>query len=226
MKVLDLFCCCGGAAMGLSDNGNNKITGVDITNDHEYPFEFIGIDVFDLWESFFEEFDLIWASPPCQHYLPINKWRGNYYPDLVARTRQLLIETGKPFIIENVPGAPIRRDLLLCGEMFEDLRILRHRIFEFGNGFKKPLRLPHKKHKRTLDNRGNKTPNSYYACVSGHGGNGYSFSLKNWQNAMGIDWINKKTHLTQAIPPAYSNYIITGKVKHVKQLEDFLYSNI
>lgn len=206
--------------MGLYDNGNNKITGIDITNDHQYPFEFINIDVFELYENFFKEFDLIWASPPCQHYIPTNKWHGKYYPDLVARTRQLLEQTGKPYIIENVPGAPIRHDLMLCGEMFEGLRILRHRFFEFGGGFKKPLRLPHKKHKATFYN-GN-VLRSYYASLAGHGSASFSYRIEDWQKSIGIDWITKKKHLTQAIPPAYSNYIITGKVKHVKTLEEFL----
>lgn len=220
MKVLDLFCCCGGASMGLSDHGNNKVTGVDITTNHEYPFEFIGgISVFDLHESFFDEFDLIWASPPCQHYLPLNKWRGNEYPDLIGPTRKLLKKIGKPYILENVPGAPIKQDLLLCGEMFTSLRILRHRIFEFGNGFKKPYKLPHKRHKDTFVE--NQVKKSHYACVAGHGGNAYSFTLKDWQKAMGIDWITNKVHLAQAIPPTYANYIITNKVEHVIRLDDF-----
>jgi len=220
MKILDLFSCCGGAGKGLSDNGNNDVVGVDITNNHEYPFIFIHSDVFELPMSFFQHFDLIWASPPCQHYLPLNKWRGNEYPDLVGKTRELLKKTRIPYIIENVPGAPIRQDLLLCGEMFNDLRIIRHRIFEFGNGFKKPYKLPHKRHKDTFIE--NNVKKSRYACVAGHGGNSYSFTLTDWQKAMGIDWITNKEHLAQAIPPAYANYIITNKVEHVKRLEDFL----
>lgn len=236
MKVLDLFCCCGGAAKGLSNNGNNKVTGVDITKDHEYPFEFIGgMNVFDLSKSFFDEFDLIWASPPCQHYILTNKYKDNKHPDLVADTRNLLIKIGKPFIIENVPNAPIRKDLLLCGEMFEGLRILRHRVFEFGNGFNKPFALPHRHRISLVDGSavgvysggiapgcwGNKKRREEFIRKRKET-NTYSFSIKEWQKAMGIDWITKRKHLAQAIPPAYSNYIITNKVKHVKTIEDYL----
>ena len=227
MKVLDLFCCCGGAAKGLHDAGF-EVTGVDITNNHEYPYEFINADVFTLGYRFFQAFDLIWASPPCQHYIPTNKWRGDVHPDLVEPTRRLLLYTDKPFIIENVVGAPIRKDLRLCGEMFL-LRVIRHRIFEI-HGFT-VMQPPHIKHRLSVMdgtavgcysggiNPGfwgdkskqqafrKKRKDSYYACVAGHGGNGYSFKLKDWQNAMNIYHITRKEHLTQAIPPAYSKYI-------------------
>lgn len=208
--------------MGLSDHGNNTVVGVDITEDHQYPFEFIHSDVFDLKHSFLRSFDLIWASPPCQSYLPMNNWRGNEYPDLIERTRMLLNHIGVPYVIENVPNAPIRRDLLLCGEMFEGLRVLRHRIFEFGNGFKAPYVLQHRQHKINRLKDWKRTKDSYYACLAGHGGNSYSFHLKDWQKAVGIDWITKKEHLTQAIPPKYSNYIITNKIKNLRRLEDYL----
>ena len=228
MKILDLFCCCGGSSKGLSEHG--QVTGVDITDNHQYPYDFIHSDVFDLRPDFFEKFDFIWASPPCQHYIPTNKWRGNKYPDLISKTRELLHKTGKPFVIENVQGAPIRKDLRLCGEMF-GLRVIRHRLFEI-EGF--PIIQPkHEKHKLSVMNGtaigcwsggvkpgfwGNKEKqrefvkkrkDSYYACVSGHGGNGFSFKLKDWQDAMGIDWVTKKEHLTQMIPPAYARYIIS-----------------
>lgn len=195
--------------MGLR-NAGFEVMGVDITNNHEYPFEFIHSDVFQLEPEFFDQFDLIWASPPCQAYSFGTEGirnRGKEYPDLVAPTRQLLKDTGKPFIIENVAGAPIRKDIVLCGEMF-GLRIVRHRHFEIeGFTVLNPL---HEKHKEPLGpiaesiigrNR------SYYAQIAGHGGDSYSYSLKDWQQAIGIDWITKKEHLTQAVPPKYSEYI-------------------
>lgn len=204
MKVLDLFCCCGGAAKGLSDAGF-EVTGVDITDNHEYPYDFVHSNVFDLDPYWIAQFDLIWASPPCQAYSwGTRKGRTEKFPDLVDRTRQLLQETGKSFIIENVIGAPITKNLLLCGEMF-GLRVLRHRIFEI-HGFR-VLQPKHEKHKQPLD----KT-HSFYACVSGHGGDGYSFRLEDWQQAIGIDHITKKEHLTQAVPPKYSEYI-AGYIK-------------
>ena len=186
--------------MGLWDNDSNEVTGVDITDDHDYPFEFVHKDVFDLPLSFFEKFDLIWASPPCQFYSWSARKHKKEYPDLIAKTRNLLQKTGKPFIIENVQGAPLRKDLRLCGEMF-GLRVLRHRIFEI-EGFW-VMQPPHLKHRKPVDDI-----HSYYACVAGHGGASYSFRIEHWKEAMQIDWINKKNHLTQAVPPAYSDYIL------------------
>ena len=227
MKLLDLFCCCGGISKGFHDSGF-ECTGVDIKDDHQYPYEFIQSDVFDLPLSFFEQFDIIHASPPCQFYIPTNKWRENTYPDLIDKTRQLLLRVGKPFIIENVQGAPVRKDLRLCGEMF-GLRVIRHRLFEI-HGFT-IMQPKHEKHKLSVMNGSaigvytgginpgfwgdkkkqqefrKKRKDSYYACVAGHGGQSYSFKLEDWKKAMGIDWVDNKEHLTQMIPPAYSNYI-------------------
>jgi DNA (cytosine-5)-methyltransferase 1 len=197
LKTLDLFCCCGGASRGLADAGF-EVTGVDITDDHQYPYNFIHSDVFDLPTEFISSFDFIWASPPCQHYTwSARRWKKDF-PDLVDKTRQLLQNSGKPYIIENVIGAPLRKDIILCGEMF-GLRVIRHRIFETNFTVFQP---PHIKHRLPSNGR------SYYACVAGHGGEGYSFKLEDWQKAMGIDWITNKKHLAQAIPPTYSKYLI------------------
>jgi DNA (cytosine-5)-methyltransferase 1 len=198
-KALDLFCCCGGAAKGLAEAGFD-VTGVDITDGHDYPFTFIQNNVFNLSPDFLGQFDLIWASPPCQHYSYGTRKFERYkqHPDLVGHTRELLKKTGKPYIIENVVGAPLRKDLRLCGIMF-GLRVIRHRIFEI-EGFT-VLAPPHEKHVQPERGR------SHYAQVAGHGGESYSFKMEDWKKAMGIDHINRKEHLTQAVPPAYSHYI-------------------
>jgi len=159
LKFLDLFCCCGGISKGVSNvYPDADITGIDITDGHNYPFNFIQSDVFKLPLSFFEKFDLIHASPPCQHYsFSINTQRRQMYPDLVEKTRNLLKKTGKKFTIENIPGSPVRPDLILCGEYF-NIRVIRHRVFEInGFTFKQP---EHKKHKRPID-----TTHSYYMQV-------------------------------------------------------------
>lgn len=202
MRCLDLFCCCGGAAKGISNLGH-EVIGVDITNNHQYPFEFIHSDVFNLDIDFIKGFDLVWASPPCQVFTwGTRKDRKDKFPDLVDKTRQLLLGVGKPFILENVVGAPLRKDLVLCGEMF-GLNVIRHRIFEI-HGFT-VLQPPHIKH-RSPKNKNH----SSYCCVSGHGGDSVSFRLEDWQEAMGIYHITNKVHLTQAVPPAYSEYIVKG----------------
>lgn len=202
LKALDLFSCCGGAGQGLKDGGFDEVVGVDITPGHEYPFEQIIADVFTLSLDFLRQFNFIWASPPCQFYTLATahlRANGKEYPDLVALTRDLLIKTGKPFVIENTNGAPIRRDLMLCGEMF-GLRVLRHRYFEI-NGFQ-VAQPKHIKHKPQIDAK-----HSYYMCVAGKGGNSASYRLDDWRDAMRINWISQREHLTQAIPPAYSAFI-------------------
>jgi DNA (cytosine-5)-methyltransferase 1 len=187
-------------AKGFTDAGH-EVTGVDITDDHQYLYDFIHSDVFKLKPEFLTKFDLIHASPPCQFYSWSTKKNRTFekYPDLIGRTRQLLLKTNKPYIIENVIGAPLRKDLRLCGEMF-GLRVLRHRLFEI-HGFT-VLQPPHIKHHQPISKN-----HSYYAGVFGHGGQSFSTSLKTWQDAMSIHWISKKKHLAQAIPPKYAEYI-------------------
>lgn len=202
MRFLDLFCCCGGISRGMKDAiPTAEITGVDVTDDHDYPFNFIHSNVFDLTDEFLEKFDLIHASPPCQHYSnSISKSKRQIYPDLVARIRRRLRRTAIPFTLENIPNSPLRKDLILCGEMF-GLRVIRHRIFEL-RGFT-ILQPPHIRHKNPIDKK-----HSYYAQVAGHGGDSYSFKIQDHKMAMGIDWVSKKHHLNQMIPPAYYEYII------------------
>lgn len=191
---------------GLNNNGKNRVVGVDIENTHNYPFEFIHSDVFKLEKSFFEEFDLIHASPPCQQFsIGSKRWLNLGYdmpPNLIPQTRELLLKTEKPFIIENVPNAPLRKDLLLCGEMF-GLRVVRHRIFELEKiRVKQPS---HPKHKPRPDKK-----HSYYCQLAGHGGDSYSYKLEDWQRASGIHWIKDKEHMVEMIPPSYSEYIINN----------------
>lgn len=152
MKALDLFCCDGGAAMGLHQAGFDEIVGIDIAPHPNYPFDFIQGDATNPPVDF-KDFDFIWASPPCQmfsaatHINPKqhSKRRG-IYRNLIPETRKLLQDSGIPFCIENVPKAPLRKDLLLCGEMF-GLRVIRHRIFEICGFRAEKRRHPHhKKH--------------------------------------------------------------------------------
>lgn len=219
MKFLDLFCCCGGISKGLHNAfPDAQITGVDIKDGHNYPYEFIKSDVFDLPLSFFEQFDIIHASPPCQFYIPTNKNKVTKHYDLISKTRELLNKTGKPYVIENVPGSPLRKDLILCGEMF-GLRVIRHRLFEIS-GFK-ILQPKHEKHKLSVIN-GTAVPVYSGGFCPGFWGNKerrkefiqnrkennlYNYTIQDYQKAMGIDWVNDKKHLTQMIPPAYYQYI-------------------
>lgn len=146
MIMLDVFCAGGGSATGLHQAcPDARIIGIDKEPQPDYPFEFIQADY---TEAKCIKADFAWASPPCQRYSrggnPTSRER---YPDLVAPTREMLLRMKVPFVIENVMGAPLRKDLMLCGEMFK-LGVFRHRIFEI-NGFecRQPI---HPKHIGTV----------------------------------------------------------------------------
>lgn len=205
-RVLDLFCGGGGVSMGIYLAGASKVTGVDIKDEPEYPcltsedFTFIQADATKFDIDFLRSFDFIWASPPCQSYTFASaRWRnlGKTYPDLVEPTRNMLLSSGVPFCMENVISAPLRKDLLLCGEMF-GIKVIRHRIFEL-NGFKarQPQHISHKGSVKA----------GHYVTVAGHGGDGKA-SLKAWQDAMQIHWMKNKKTLAESIPPVYSRYIL------------------
>lgn len=142
-RLLDLFCGAGGAAMGYHRAGF-EVVGVDIKPQPHYPFEFIRADALDVLANLRHgqlgwglDFSAIHASPPCQAYSVMKSLKhGREHPELVDATRQGLDETGLPYIIENVPGSPLRAQVMLCGSMF-GLKsgrgyLRRHRYFEMN----------------------------------------------------------------------------------------------
>ena len=205
-RLLDLFCCAGGAGVGYSKAGF-EVVGVDLNPQPHYPFPFIQADALNLDPRFIASFDAVHASPPCQSYSDLAKRNGNAdaWPRLVEPVREMLIETGLPFIIENVDGAPLIDAIVLCGTMFPKLRVLRHRLFEANFTILTP---PHKKHPKvhTFDRRkshfGKTDEWKDFVQVTG-GGN---CTLAAAQEAMGIDWMTKN-EINEAIPPAYTELI-------------------
>lgn len=208
-RLLDLYCCAGGAAFGYEQAGFD-VTGVDIDPQSNYPFKFLQADALSLTPEFLSEFDAIHASPPCQRFSDLAKRNGNGddWPDLIADTRAMLVETGKPWVIENVEGAPLIAPIVLCGTMFQGLRVIRHRLFESNFPIAQPDHIPHVEHPRvhTLDKRKNhygKTCEwSDFVQVTG-GGN---CSIAAARDAMGIDWMSKR-EINESIPPAYAEYV-------------------
>jgi len=209
VRVLDLFCGTGGAAMGshraLPDA---EIVGVDIKPQPRYPFEFVEADAmtFPL-----DGFDFVWASPPCQHYsvlTPVD--RKAEHPDLIGATRARLEASGADWVMENVPGARrvLRDPIRLCGSSF-GLPIWRHRYFEAPwlpfallpvcQHFPKPVVVSGNTRRTVL--------------ISGRGmrkEQGKRFSgnrIAEKRAAMQIDWMTDD-EITLAIPPAYSEYIL------------------
>jgi DNA (cytosine-5)-methyltransferase 1 len=195
-RALDLFCGAGGASEGLSLAGYD-VTGVDISHQPNYRYTLVVADVFELPMSYFKEFDLIWASPPCQRYSFSRTPNRKKHPDYIHIIRDTLELTRKPYIIENVPNAPLIEPIMLCGRMF-DLPLIRHRLFESNYELKKPEHKPHD---------GNEIP------VYGNGTSlwhvntkGKKFTISEKQSAMGIHWMNRR-ELSQAIPPIYARYL-------------------
>lgn len=205
-RLLDLFSCAGGAAMGYHRAGF-EVVGVDIDPQPRYPFEFIQADALSLSSDFLASFDAIHASPPCQSYSDLAKRNGNAdkWPRLIEPVRDLLAGTGLPYIIENVEGAPLRDPVVLCGTMFPPLRVIRHRLFESNIDLevpphgKHPLVFTHDKRKRHY---GQLDQNTSFVQVTG-GGN---CSIANARDALGIDWMTKN-ELNESIPPAYTEFL-------------------
>lgn len=207
LKLLDAYCGAGGAGTGYARVGFD-VTGVDIVNQPNYPYRFIRGNALDLLadREFMAQFDAVHASCPCQAHSDLAHRTGREYPDLIWPTRQLLWNTGLPYVIENVEGAPLYQPIVLCGTMFEGLRVLRHRLFECNFEIVAP---PHPKHPLvfTHDKRkahhGKLDQDVSFVQVTG-GGNA---TIANKLDAMGIDWMDGNQEINEAIPPAYTEYV-------------------
>lgn len=185
-----------------------EVVGVDINPHKHYPFEFHQADAFEYLTKHGREFDLIHASPPCQAFSSasiIHRNRGKKYDDLIEPIRSMLISINKPYVIENVPRAPLHNPIILCGTMF-GLGVFRHRLFESNCFLFTPEHHPH---------NGKIGDGKFFSVAGGSGRwkcwgtvhrNVSKGTVKQWQEAMGIDWMIGK-ELTQAIPPAYTEFI-------------------
>lgn len=221
-RLLDLFCGAGGATKGYQRAGF-YVVGVDIKPQPHYCGE--EFHQADALEFPLEGYDVYHASPPCQFYsIACARWRnaGYQYKDLIALTRQR-IPVESPYVIENVSGAKryLLNPILLCGMMF-GLKVVRHRWFEVWPFMMSPGHsslMCHGAVTRKIainDPAGHGRPGHTYRAltVSGHGGDSQSFRWQDWKEAMGIDWMTKQ-ELTQAIPPAYTEYIGKWLMKSV-----------
>jgi DNA (cytosine-5)-methyltransferase 1 len=210
MKLLDLYCKAGGASKGYADAGF-EVTGVDIKKQKRYPYTFIQADCLELMQDleFLQSFDAIAASPPCQTHSRTKHLRdaqGNTTDkvDLIPQTRAALIASGKPYIIENVPGAPLINPVQFCGSSF-GLKVRRHRLFESNIKLAGSV-CNHKEQGKPVGVYGamNDTPqglntkNGKYVI-----GGSTAKSIEEAREAMGIDWM-LWGDLVEAIPPHYT----------------------
>lgn len=197
--LLDLFCGAGGASVGYHRAGFDVI-GIDINPQPRYPFPFIQADALGGmveakvdWEGY----AAIHASPPCQAFTRAKQLQGNAHPDLLRAVRELLAATGKPYVIENVPGAPLINPTTLCGMMF-GLNVYRHRLFESNVPLPLIMHPPH--HKKQVKMGRPVREGDIIQVVGCFSGIGYA------RKAMGISWMTRD-ELAQAIPPAYTEWI-------------------
>ena len=195
--ILDLFCGAGGAGMGYRRAGF-QVTGVDIKPQPRYPFPFIQADVLSLDPAFLALFDAVHASPPCQKFTLASRIRGNEHPDFVNAVRLMLMAAGRPWVIENVEGAPLFEPVTLCGLMFPGLRVYRHRLFEAPFPIQTPA---HGRHTVPLTKMGRAVPDGSFMHVVGNF-NG----AETGRRAMGCPWMTRDG-LREAIPPAYTRHV-------------------
>lgn len=219
-RILDLFCCAGGAAMGYHQAGFDVI-GVDLSPQPRYPFGFIQMDALAVDKRFLRTFDAIHASPPCQGYTAMRHAPGaKGAPRIIAQVREILEATGLPWVIENVEEArsEMREPIMLCGSAFDlgshGCELRRHRLFEsnvslYSKGCRhgdKPVVGVYGGHARIRSAR--------------HGGRGTQDAWPNGHKpvaaeAMGMDWATL-AEMSEAIPPAYTKFIGMQLMQYVR----------
>ena len=207
MRLLDLFCGAGGAAMGYHRAGFDEIVGVDNRPQPRYPFEFVQAAALEYVAEHGHEFDDIPASPPWQAFsqaVKIANRKGR--PNLIPATRESLVGLGLPYVIENVPTASdqLREPVMLCGSSF-GLPVRRHRLFE-SNFWIWGIHCSHKEYPRRYAPAWNRTHPLRVLSLAG----GYQqrqASIEEHRAAMGIDWEMDIKELSESIPPAYTEYI-------------------
>lgn len=207
--ILDLYCGAGGMGQGLRQAGF-EIIGVDIEHQARYPGDFIEADALDFLRDLLADegpwsvshFAAVHASPPCQASTRLRtRWPGRSWPELIAPTRELMIEVGLPYVIENVEGAKLLDPVILCGSMF-GLAVRRHRLFETSFALQAP-RCRHAEQGRVVGVYGHTGSGADRGRAKGEGRRN---DVAEWRDAMGIDWMTRD-ELAQAIPPAYGEHV-------------------
>jgi DNA (cytosine-5)-methyltransferase 1 len=211
VNALDLFCCAGGATRGLQQAGFH-VVGVDLSTRPNYCGNmFVQADALEyLATANLDRFDFIWASPPCQKFTSMRHAPGTKtHRDLIAPTRALLERSGKPFVIENVVGAPLVNPVTLCGTMFrlqapDGASLRRHRLFESSFPLSAPCACRHAG--PVIGIYGTHVRDRRRPAGLNHS----SGSNRPWEHAfiaMGVP-VGAMTlaELSEAIPPAYARY--------------------
>lgn len=211
MRLLDLYCCQGGASKGYADAGFD-VVGVDCYAQPRYPYKFVQADAIHYLRNHAADFDAVHASPPCQAYSEAQRIQDRDHPDLIADTRAALIETGLPYVIENVMGArrELRNPIMLCGTMFPALRVYRHRLFESNFPVAQPS---HPEHRHPQVKMGRPPTDGQWVQAVGN------FSgVAEAREAMELPWMSREG-LREALPPAYTEYMGRALRAHLSRSE-------
>ena len=181
-----------------------EVTGIDIKKQKRYPFEFIQADALEVMKDldYLRSFDVITASPPCQthsitQHLRNAQGKSTDKIDLIPQTREALVLSGKPYVIENVKGAPLIDPIQLCGSSF-GLKVRRHRIFESNLELVGSI----------CNHKAQGKPVGIYGSMRDEipGGGHTAKTIEQAREAMGIDWM-LWGDLVEAIPPVYTKFI-------------------
>ena len=212
-RLLDLYSCEGGAAMGYRRAGF-EVVGVDINPQPRYPFEFHQADALEYLAEHHVEFDAVHASPPCHDWSSLKSLSGlDKTGQLLPATRAALIDVGLPYVIENVIGAPMVNPIILCGSEFGRGAVCsdgvwrylkRHRQFESNI----PLQ------RYGACNHAGQAVGVYGTGGGGQMTRGYKAKPAEAVSALGIDWMSR-AGLSQSLPPDYTEWIGEQIVTHI-----------
>lgn len=218
MRLLDLCACEGGASVGYQRAGWH-VTAVDLDDAAlaRNPADVtVKADALGYLAENWRDYDAYHLSAPCQ------RWCANganpaaaEYPDLITPGRVLLEATGRPWVMENVWKAPLRRDLILCGRHFDLtavdtdgtlLNLKRHRVFESNVPLESPGKCTHPRALQWAGVYGGARKDKVEARLVRKGG--YVPPDASVQSRLlgGVDWMTGKGR-KECIPPIYAEYV-------------------
>jgi DNA (cytosine-5)-methyltransferase 1 len=225
VRILDLFCGAGGAGWGYHLAGF-EVVGVDVEFQSHYPFPVVTCDALEYLGSLSRcgyspgdlGFDAVHASPPCQRFSSLNHVHKKEYVDLVEPTRKLLQATGLPYVIENVPGAPLLNPVRVCGTAVGlplvkcrdgmTRQVRRHRLFETNF----PVMVPDCNH--TVEALGVYGNGPWNNNDKSRRRGGYQGTSEERRLGMVVPWMNRD-EAAQAVPPAYTELVGAQLASHV-----------